>query len=286
MILVLGITGKTGGAAARHLLMQGRKVRALVRDRAKAADWEKQGVELIDGDLSDAEAITRALQGVESAYVMLPPTRTPSRDFVESKKPIAAYARALKSAHLSRVVILSSYGAEKTSGLGSITANALLEQGLSDLPYPVAVIRAGGFYENFLYGLQTGQGGVLPVFNKKTDEKSPLTATDDIGAEAARLLTGPVWSGRRVIELGSLVSADEIAAQLGDVLKREVAARAVPREAWTDTLEQMGFPQGQTWGFEEMFDALNSHWIDFGAPGTERVEGTTTARQIFAAAKG
>ena len=286
MFLVLGITGKTGGAVARHLLMQGKKVRALVRDRAKAVDWEKQGVELVDGDLGDEQAITRALQGVEGAYIMLPPVRTPTRDFVESTAWIAAYAAALKSVHLPRAVILSSYGAEKTSGLGSITANALLEQGLRDLPYPVAIIRSGGFYENFLYGMQTGQGGVLPVFSAKTSDKSPLTATDDIGAHAAKLLTGPAWSGRRVIELGSLVSADEVAAQLGEVLEREVIAQALPRETWTSTLEQMGFPKGQTWGFEEMFDAVNSHWIDFGAPDTERVEGTTTARQVFAAAKG
>ena len=37
MFLVMGITGKVGGATARHLLARGQKVRALVRDRAKAA---------------------------------------------------------------------------------------------------------------------------------------------------------------------------------------------------------------------------------------------------------
>src|SRR5271165_3111442 len=50
MFLVIGITGKVGGATARHLLAQRKKVRALVRDRAKAASWTDQGVELVDGD--------------------------------------------------------------------------------------------------------------------------------------------------------------------------------------------------------------------------------------------
>ena len=57
MFLVVGITGKAGGATATHLLAQGKKVRALVRDRAKAASWADQGVELVDGDWNNAAAI-------------------------------------------------------------------------------------------------------------------------------------------------------------------------------------------------------------------------------------
>ena len=72
MFLVMGITGKVGGATAEHLLARGNKVRALVRNREKAADWANQGVELVDGDWNDAAAIERALKGVEGAFVMLP----------------------------------------------------------------------------------------------------------------------------------------------------------------------------------------------------------------------
>jgi uncharacterized protein YbjT (DUF2867 family) len=38
MFLVMGITGKVGGATAEHLLAQGKKIRALVRDREKSAN--------------------------------------------------------------------------------------------------------------------------------------------------------------------------------------------------------------------------------------------------------
>ncbi|MGA8555125.1 MAG: hypothetical protein WB630_11975, partial [Candidatus Acidiferrales bacterium] len=65
-----------------------------------------------------------------------------------------------------------------------------------------------------------------------------------IGAEVAKLLTGPAWSGHRVIELGSMVSADEVADQLGEVLKREVKAFAVPRAGWAEAFEQFGVPKG------------------------------------------
>ena len=39
MYLVMGITGRVGGATTRQLLKQGKQVRALVRDREKAAKW-------------------------------------------------------------------------------------------------------------------------------------------------------------------------------------------------------------------------------------------------------
>jgi len=182
------------------------------------------------------------------------------------------------------VVALSSMGANRTSGLGMITALSLLEQGFRDLKLPIAHVRAGGFFENFLYGLHVAQGGTLPVYYNPTDRQSTMVATDDIGAEVAALLTGPAWSGQRVIELGSMVSADDVATQLGEVLKVDVKAFAVPRAGWPAAFEQLGIPKGQTGPAEAMFDAVNSGWMNLGVEGTEHVPGTTSARDVFAAA--
>ena len=277
MFLVMGITGKVGGATARHLLAQGKKVRALVRDRAKAASWTEQGVELVDGDWNNAAAIDRALKGVDGAFVMLPAVWAPSPDFKEAKAVIANYVEVLTKAAPPRVVALSSMGANRTSGLGMITALSLLEQGFRKLTSPTVFLRAGGFFENFLYGLHVAQGGTLPVYYNPTNRKSTMVATDDIGAEVATLLTGPVWSGHRVIELGSMVSADEVAAQLGDVMQREVKAFAVPRAEWPAAF--------QTGPAEAMFDAVNAGWMDLGVAGTEHVAATTRPRDVFAVAQ-
>jgi uncharacterized protein YbjT (DUF2867 family) len=285
MFLVMGITGQVGGATAKHLLAQGKEVRALVRNREKAAKWADQGVQLIDGDWNDSAAIEMALRDVEGAFVMLPPIWTPSPDYKEAKAVIANYVGALAQTAPPRVVALSSMGANRTSGLGMITALSLLEQEFRDLTLPIAYVRAGGFFENFLYGLQVAQGGTLPVYYNPTDRKSTMVATDDVGAEIAALLIGPAWSGHRVIELGSMVSADEVATQLGEVLKVDVKAFAIPRAGWAEAFEQIGIPKGQTGPAETMFDAVNSGWMDLGVEGTEHVPGTTSARDVFAAAQ-
>src|SRR5580698_8922281 len=285
MFLVLGITGKVGGATAKHLLAHGKEVRALVRNREKASGWAKHGVELIDGDWNDSAAIERALTGVEGAFVMLPAVWAPSPDYQEAKGVIANYVAALTQAPPPRVVALSSMGANRTTGLGMITALSLLEQGLRDLISPLAFIRAGGFFENFLYGLQVAQGGTLPVYYTPTNRKSTMVATHDIGAQVATLLTGPAWSGKRVVELGSMVTPDEVAEQLGQVLDLEVKAFAVPRAGWASAFEQFGIPKGRTGSAEEMYEAVNAGWMDLGVEGTEHVAGTTSAREVFAAAQ-
>ena len=284
MYLVMGITGNVGGATAKRLLAQGKKVRALVRNREKATKWADQGVELVDGDWNDAAAIERALDGAEGAFVMLPSVWAPSPDFKEAKSVIANYVEALTNTAPPRLVALSSMGANRTDGLGMITALSLLEQGLRHLPMPTTYVRAGAFFENFLYGLHVAQGGTLPVYYNPTSRKSAMVATDDIGAEVATLLSEPAWSGHRVVELGSMVSADEVAAQLGEVMQRDVKAFAVPRDGWPAAFEQMGIPKGQTGPAEAMFDAVNAGWMDIGVAGTEHVAGTTSARDVFAAA--
>ncbi|RZT94687.1 uncharacterized protein YbjT (DUF2867 family) [Advenella incenata] len=284
MFLVMGITGKVGGATADHLLAQGKQVRALVRNREKANNWANRGVELVDGDWNDAAAIERALKGVEGAFVMLPPVWAPSPDYIEAKGVIASYVEALTNAAPPRVVALSSMGANRTSNHGVIAALTLLEQGFRDLIVPTAFVRAGGFFENFLYGLRVAQGGTLPVFYNPTNRKSTMVATNDIGAEVATLLTGPAWSGQRVVELGSMVSADEVAAQLGEVMSLDVKAFAVPRAGWGQTLEQFGIPKGHSGPAEQMYEAVNAGWMDLGVAGTEHVTGTTSARDVFAAA--
>jgi hypothetical protein len=118
-----------------------------------------------------------------------------------------------------------------------------------------------------------------------TNRKSTMVATNDIGAEVATLLTGPAWSGQRIVELGSMVSADEVAEQLGEVLNLDVKALAVPRAAWAEAFEQFGIQKGHTGPAEEMFEAVNAGWMDLGVEGTEHVAGTTSARDVFAAAQ-
>lgn len=287
MFFVMGITGHVGGAAAQKLLAGGHKVRALVRDRNKAAAWESKGVELIEGDVTDAASLAGALRGVEAAYLMMLPNFAPQRGFPEAKAVIASYVEALRQAAPPRLAVLSSIGSEKSERLGLITATHLLEQALAQFSFPIAFIRAGSFVENVVPQLeQVAQTGVLYSFYQPMDRPVPTIATRDIGALAAGLMTDASWSGRRIIELGSPCTPNEMAAAVSEVLGRAVVAQPVPRDRWDATAESFGIPAGSTWGYVEMIENFNSGWIAFGVPGTEHVPATTKPAQVFAAARG
>ena len=281
LLFVSGITGHVGGAAARQLLQQGHTVRTLARNPQKAAEWSKQGVDVREGDSNDSSAIAAALEGVDGAFVMVPPVPAPAPGYPESKSIIASLREAIGQARPPRVVALSSIGSEKTSGLGLITATHLLEEALADLPVPTAFVRAGSFFENYAGSLAGAAAtGVFYTFYAPPERSVPMIATEDIGNEIARLLTTD-WTGKRIIELGSPLSGNDVADAMGKALGKPVTAQAIPREQWAATLESFGLPHGSTWAYEEMLDGVNSGWIDFGAPGTEPVAGTKTAAEFF-----
>ena len=286
MFFVAGVTGHVGGATARSLLGAGKEVRTLVRDPGRATEWGQAGVELHVGELGNTAALSGALTGVEGAFVLVPPTVPPSPDFAEARATIDALRQAFAAAPPPRLVCLSSVGSEQPSGLGLITQTHLMEQAFADLPFPVAFVRPGSFYENFNAALgHAAETGVFDSFMQPLDKPFPMAATADIGTEVARLLTSG-WSGdRHVVELGSHVTPARLAEAMAAVLEVPVTARAVPREHWEVALDKMGLPPGMIGPYAEMTDGINSGWIDWHGEGT-RVEGTTSPEQVFAVAQG
>ena len=66
-IFVTGATGQTGGNVCEQLIERGDHVRALVRNPDEAGALAGIGVELVKGDISDADDVLRAAKGAEAA---------------------------------------------------------------------------------------------------------------------------------------------------------------------------------------------------------------------------
>jgi NAD(P)H dehydrogenase (quinone) len=72
-ILIAGATGTTGSTAIKTLLELKVRVRALVHKKdARSEQLSTQGVEIVQGDLSDFEAVSEALKGISAAYFVFP----------------------------------------------------------------------------------------------------------------------------------------------------------------------------------------------------------------------
>jgi nucleoside-diphosphate-sugar epimerase len=66
-VLVTGGTGLAGANICRQLIERGDEVRALVRNPDEAAALSQLGVELVQGDITDADDVLRAAKGCDAA---------------------------------------------------------------------------------------------------------------------------------------------------------------------------------------------------------------------------
>ena len=167
---VFGATGRTGAAAADALLRAGLPVRVVLRDPARGGAWAARGAEIVQADLTDADALTRVLTGVRGAYVVSPQQYGRADLFELADRIAQTVARAAVAARVPKLVALSSVGADLASGSGWIRMNRMLEQRLSDSGIAATFLRAAYFMENWtpMIGQAVATGG-LPSFLSPRD---------------------------------------------------------------------------------------------------------------------
>src|ERR1700723_587770 len=114
MYAVTGITGKVGGTVAQTLLATGKKVRGVVRDKAKGRPWADKGCEVAIASIGDADALTAAFTGADGVFLMTPPNFDPEPGFPETQANAAALKTAIATGRPGKVVFLSTVGAQAT----------------------------------------------------------------------------------------------------------------------------------------------------------------------------
>ncbi|NPD70155.1 NAD(P)H-binding protein [Lichenicola cladoniae] len=281
MYAITGITGQVGSVVADRLLAAGLPVRAVARDPSKAAAWTARGCQLAIADMSDPNALTRAFTDVEGVFILIPPIFDPAPGFPEVRAVVAAVKVALAAARPTRVVCLSTVGAQASNPnlLGQLS---LMERELSTLDLSIAFVRAAWFMENASWDIASAKAnGIVASFLQPLDRAIPMIATADIGATAARLL-GETWSGRRIVELQgpAPVSPNQLARTLGDVLGLPVSAQVVPKSDWHDIFRDQGMSNPEP--RMQMIDGFNQGWLSFeGGGGVETERGTSSLETVL-----
>ncbi len=188
MILLTGVTGKTGGETAKQLLQKGAKLRALVRDEAKAAELKAAGVELVVGDVSNADTVTRALEGVEKAFLTLPNGQRQ----LEQEKQFTDLAVAAGVKHL---VKMSSMEAVAHAETPIPRAHWAVEEYIRASGLDWTMVKPNFFMQNLLSSagsIKAQRKFSLPMGNGTTG----MADIRDIGAVCAEVLTGQGPAGK------------------------------------------------------------------------------------------
>lgn len=267
MFVVTGATGNTGSVVAATLLDAGKDVTVVVRSAAKAQPWRARGANVVEADIADAAALTQAFVGASGAYLMLPSSGD-SDDFLGARAAVAnAYTEAAVATGLPHAVLLSSFGAQHSSGTGPVRALHAAEKKLSAIP-KLTVLRACWFLENFLHDVPAARSeGVLREF-LSPGQAIPMIATRDIGAAAAELLLHPPESSS-VVEIAGPedYTPEDIVAVLGEVLGRTVRYEALPPRAAVELFVQFGATEDTARLYAELFEGVNAGRLNpLGSP--------------------
>jgi uncharacterized protein YbjT (DUF2867 family) len=286
MYVVLGASGHTGHIVANNLLTRGQNVRVVGRNSAHLQPLTSKGAETFIADVTDASALTKAFQGTEAAYVMIPPNLASTDPLGYSNRVSDAIASAVQSAGTKNVVALSSIGAEQASGVGPVVGLHNLEQKLNQINGAnVLYLRAGYFMENTLpqaNAIRQMEAVTTPL---RPDLKIPMIATRDIGAIAADALLHPTVHGKQTRELLGQrdITYTEVASIIGKAIgKSDLKYVQAPDDQFRAVLVQMGMSDPLAKLLLEMITSLNSGKMRALEPRTQQ-NTTPTTYETFVA---
>lgn len=108
-VLVTGASGFLGGALANRLLAEGVRVRGLVRSEARGTAIAKRGAELCVGDLTDPEALRRAVAGCVVVFHVAAATGGPAAEqYRVNVTAVGQLVEAACAAGVRRIVHVST----------------------------------------------------------------------------------------------------------------------------------------------------------------------------------
>jgi NAD(P)H dehydrogenase (quinone) len=283
-ILVTGATGGLGKAVVENLLktVSPGDTAVLVRDPAKAADLQAQGVAVQQGDYNDYASLVAAFQGIDKLFLV-------SSNDVPNRVPQHTNAvNAAKEAGVKHVVYTSfQRKTEDGSSAAAFVAEAHLatEKLLKESGLTYTVLK------NALY-LDVLPLFMGPVLNTNTiylpagEGKVPYASRADMGAAGAAVLIGTGHENQAYdISNDTSYSFHDIAKILSDLSGKTIQYVSPDAEAFGTALTAAGVPAGAIEMTAGFCVAIEQGEFDFPSTDLEKLLGRKpeTAEQFLKA---
>ena len=254
-IIVLGATGKQGGAVVRHLLSGGfTKIHALVRADADLCQLRlDKRITLDIGDLDDGASLDAAMAGAYGVFSVMPLDRYGPEAEIRRGQSVADAASRVGVGHF---IYSSSGGADRPEGVPHFRTKYVIEQYVRELGLPASVLRPALLMENFTTFERPRLDGGAAVFRAAVHPKTrrQMVAVEDIGMIAADFLGHPDESIGQTLEIaGDELTGPEVAETYTEITGQPALFEEQPIE------EVRAFDAD----FAAMFDWVNKH--SFGA---------------------
>ena len=245
-----------------QLLAKGETLRVVTRDAAKVAHLGGK-VDLVVGDLKDADTVKRAVAGADRVFLIgLIADTTQSAD----RALIAESAKA----GVKRIVKISA-GSDGTKGIGKVHRD--WEELVKQSGVKWTFLRPGMFMSNTLgwAGTVKAQGAVFSPFG---DGKMAMIAPRDIAAVAVAALTDAKHEGQIYDLFGAeLLTVAQQVEILSRVLGKPIKLVDITPEAAGERLRAMGGSATLVEGLVALWTAVRAGQVAISNDSVERLTG-------------
>ncbi|SIO50887.1 SDR family oxidoreductase [Chitinophaga niabensis] len=271
MILITGATGQFGAQAIDHLLSKGinpSEISALVRDTAKAEALQVKGVDIRVGDYTDHSSLVQAFRDADKLLLV----SSNDRQAIENRT--AQHINVIKAAKEAEVkhIIYTSFVRKPHFEDSAIAAfqnsHVQSEAFLKESGIPYTILQNGIYLE------------MIPIFagNKVTetgtilfpaaDGKASYVLRTELAEAAAHVLSTKGHENKTyTLTNTTSVSFHDIAAELSDVMGKDVNYQSPSAEEFQSVMKQFGVP--------DLYIGMFTMWALGVAQGTMDVEDET-----------
>lgn len=265
-VLVTGATGNVGSGIVRKLCEQGEPVRAFVRDAAKAHQMLGDDIEVAVGNLSDAESVQKAMDGIDR--VLLSCSNQPEQAELEINLIDAAAAEGV-----SRIVKLSSIRAEVGAPLSFWHWHGVSEHYLRQSGVPGIILQSNFYMSNVLTAADQVRG-MDKIFAPAEGAKIAMIDPRDVATAAAVVLTTSGHEGKTYELSGpAAITYEQVAADVSASVGRQIQFVAVPDEAARQGLLEAGMPIWFADAFVSLFELLRKGQAENATDGVRALTG-------------
>jgi uncharacterized protein YbjT (DUF2867 family) len=251
MILITGASGQVGRAVLVEVHKTKKPAKAMYRNPDDASK-APAGVPSVIADSADKASLRRALQGIETAFLVCWPI--PQLVEMESNA-----IDACKEVGVKHVVLNSAIGAQDYAK-SFPSWHRKVEEKLKGSGMKYTILRPNGFMQNIvMYNAPSirAQGAFYQALG---DAKISLIDLRDIAAVAAKALTEPQAHVGKTYELNGpeALSNGEVAARISRVAGRPVQYVDIPDEAQRKAMLEIGMPEWQVTALLELQEYYRS----------------------------
>ncbi|WP_306231642.1 SDR family oxidoreductase [Agrococcus beijingensis] len=230
MILVVGGSGRLGRLVVEALSAQ-HEVRVLARHATTAAPPLPGRVQLVDGDVRDAAAMTAAAEGASCIVVASHGVESRERDGLESVDVLGARAVAAAATRNGcGIVLVSAVGAAPDAAQPLARTKWAAEQIVRECGAPWTIVRAAAFAQTWamILTLSAGRSG-RPSLIGPGAALHRFVDVRDVAAVVARAATDDALRGRILEVCGpDPLTPSQLAAMVQEANSWHGAPRHLP----------------------------------------------------------